>query len=59
MNFVILKAQKEKNIALECIRTVVAMYGCKVLQLYEYDANACLDKMRTANDAPRIPVHAA
>ena len=23
----------------ECIRTVAATYGCKILQLYEYDAN--------------------
>ena len=28
----------EDNTALECIRTVAAMHGCKILQLYEYDA---------------------
>ena len=29
----------EDNTASECIRTVAATYGCKILQLYEYDAN--------------------
>ena len=27
------------NTASECIRTQAATYGCKILQLYEYDAN--------------------
>ena len=48
----------EDNTASECIRTVAATYGCKILQLYEYDANV-YGTMRTANDTPRIPVHAA
>ena len=29
----------EDNTASEYIRTVVATYGCKILQLYEYEAN--------------------
>ena len=29
----------EDNTALECIRSVAATYGSKILQLYEYDAN--------------------
>ena len=29
----------EDNTASECIRTVAATYGCKILQLYECDAN--------------------
>ena len=28
----------EDNTASECVRTVAATYGCKILQLYEYDA---------------------
>ena len=29
----------EENTASECIRTVVVTYGCKMLQLYENEAN--------------------
>ena len=29
----------EDNAASECIRNVAATYGCKILQLYEYNAN--------------------
>ena len=29
----------EDNTASECIGTVAATYGCKILQLYEYEAN--------------------
>ena len=29
----------EDNTASECVRTVAARHGCKILQLYEYDAN--------------------
>ena len=29
----------EDNIASECIRTVAATYGCKILQLCECEAN--------------------
>ena len=29
----------EDNTASECIRTVAATYGCKISQLYEYEAN--------------------
>ena len=29
----------EDNTASECIHTVAATYGCKILQLYEYEAN--------------------
>ena len=39
MNVFIPEAPIEKNIASECIRIVAATYGCKNLQLYEYDAN--------------------
>ena len=41
MNFCIREAPIEKNIASECTRTVVARYGCKILQLCEYNANVC------------------
>ena len=53
-----LGAPVEDNTASECVHTVAATYGCKILQLYEYNANA-MDTMRTANDTPRIPVRAA
>ena len=33
------RAPVKHNTASECIRTVAATYGCKILQLYEYDAN--------------------
>ena len=33
------RAPVEDNTAMECVRTVAATYGCKILQLYEYDAN--------------------
>ena len=39
MNVFIRGAPIEKNIASKCIRTVAAMYGCKILQLCEYVAN--------------------
>ena len=29
----------EDHCTSECIRTVAATYGCKILQLYEYEAN--------------------
>ena len=29
----------EDNTESECIRTAAATYGCKILQLYEYEAN--------------------
>ena len=29
----------EDNTAPECIRTVAATCGCKILQLYEYEVN--------------------
>ena len=29
----------EENTASECIHTVAARYGCKILQLYEYETN--------------------
>ena len=35
-------APVKDNTALECVRTVNATDGCKILQLYEYDANAHL-----------------
>ena len=39
MTVFIKRAPVEDNTASECIRTVSATYGCKILQLYEYDAN--------------------
>ena len=39
MNVFIPEALIKKNIASECIRTVAATFGCKTLQLCEYDAN--------------------
>ena len=37
--FFIGRASVEDTAASECIRTVGATHGCKILQLYEYDAN--------------------
>ena len=45
----------EDNTASECVRTGAATYGCKSLQLYEYDANV----YGYDNDTLRIPVRAA
>ena len=39
INVFIQKASIEENTASECIRNVAATYGCKILQLYEYEAN--------------------
>ena len=39
MNVFIRETPIEKNIALECIRTLAATYGCKILEVCEYDAN--------------------
>ena len=39
MTVFIRRAQVEDKTASECIRTIAATYGCKILQLYEYDAN--------------------
>ena len=39
MTVFIKRAPVKDNIASECIRSVVAKYGCKILQLCEYDAN--------------------
>ena len=33
------RASVKHNTASECIRTIDATYGGKILQLYEYDAN--------------------
>ena len=38
MNVFIREAPIEKNVASKCIRTIAAKYGCKILQLCEYDA---------------------
>ena len=32
-------APVKDSTVLECIRTVAAMYGCKILQLYKYEGN--------------------
>ena len=39
MTVFIRRAPVEENTASECISTVAATYGCKILKLYEYDAN--------------------
>ena len=39
MTVLIRRAPVEDNTVSECIRTVATTYGCKILQLYEYDAN--------------------
>ena len=39
MTVFIRRAPVEENTASECIRVIPATYGCKILQLYEYDAN--------------------
>ena len=39
MTVVIRRAPVEDNTASECIHTVAATYGCKILQPYEYGAN--------------------
>ena len=39
MTVSIRRAPVEDNTASECVRTVVATDFCKILQLYEYDAN--------------------
>ena len=39
MTVFIREAPIEENIGSECILTVAATYGCKLLQLYEYEAN--------------------
>ena len=33
------RAPVEDNTTSECIRTLAAKYGCKILQPYQYDAN--------------------
>ena len=39
MTVFIRRAPVEDNTASERIHTVAATYGCKILQLYKYDAN--------------------
>ena len=39
MTVFIRRAPVKHNTASECIRTIAATYGCKILKLYEYDAN--------------------
>ena len=39
LTVLIRRAPVEDNTASECIRTVTATYGCKILQLYECDGN--------------------
>ena len=56
MNVFIREAPTEKNIASERIRTVAATYGCKNFTGKFYNH---VNTMRNANDAPKIPVHAA
>ena len=58
MTVVIRGAPVEDNTASECVRTVAATYGCKILH-YTNTMRTCTDTMRTANDTPRIPVYVA
>ena len=51
MTVFIRRVPVEDNTASECIRTAAATYGCKILQLYEFDANV-YGTMRTANGTP-------
>ena len=39
MTIFIRRAPVEDHTASECIRIAAATHGCKILQLYEYDAN--------------------
>ena len=39
MTVFIRRAPEDDNTVLECIRTIAAIYDCKILQLYKYDAN--------------------
>ena len=39
MTVFIRRAPEKDNTASECFNTVAATYGCKILQLYDYDAN--------------------
>ena len=60
MNVSIREAPIEENTVLEYSRNLAAKHGCKILQLYTYEYEAMsTDTKRTANDTPRIPVHAA
>ena len=58
MTVLIRRTPVEDNTASECIRTVAATYGCKILQLYEYDANM-YGYDANCEWPPRIPAHAA
>ena len=55
MNIFIREALIEENIILECICTEAATYGCKILQLYEYEGMNT-DTKQSASNTPRIPV---
>ena len=50
MNVFVREAPIEENTASKFIRAVAATYGCKILQLYEYETNEYGDTKRTAND---------
>ena len=39
MTVFIRRATVQDNTTSECVPTVAVTYGCKILQLYEYDAN--------------------
>ena len=41
MTVVTREAPIEENTSYECIPTVAPTCGCKILQLYEYEANEC------------------
>ena len=48
----------EDDSASECVRNVATTYGSKIVQLYEYEANEYGYRKGSANDRPKIPVHA-
>ena len=60
MTVFIRRAPVKDNTASECIRTVATTYGCKILQLYEYDANVYrYDANCERHPKNNQPVHAA
>ena len=41
MTVFIREALMEENAASDCSHTVATTFGCKILQLYEYEVNEC------------------
>ena len=57
MTIFIQEAPIEENTTSERICTVATRYGCKILQLYEYEVNE-YDAKQTENDTLRVPAQA-